>query len=117
MIVVVDDDKVLTHLVGRLLEDQGYEVQMATDGQTAYEYLTDPKCKALLLDIRMPGINGAELLMLMAAEGIDVPVIIMTGLEDFDEEEMKQFPNVKGFLRKPMRPEKILDAVTMCLDH
>jgi two-component system response regulator YesN len=68
----------------------------------------------MLLDIRMPGINGAELLMLMAAEGVKVPVIVMAGFPDFDEEEMKQFPNVKKFFHKPLYPEEVLSAVREC---
>jgi DNA-binding NtrC family response regulator len=111
MILVVDDDKVLTQLLRSLLEAEGYEVRVAHDGETAYKELKDPKCKGMLLDIRMPGINGAELLMLMAAEQIEVPVIVMAGFPDFDEAEMKQFPNVKRLFHKPLYPEDVLAAV------
>lgn len=111
MILVVDDDKILTQLLKNLLEDAGYEVRVANDGETAYKQLKDPKCRAMLLDIRMPGINGAELLMLMTAEGIKVPVIVMAGFPDFDEEEMKQFPNVKKMFHKPLYPEDVLASV------
>ncbi len=111
MILVVDDDKVLTQLLKTLLEDAGYEVCVAFDGETAYKHLKDPRCRAMLLDIRMPGINGAELLMLMAAEKIKVPVIVMAGFPDFDETEMKQFPNVKKLFHKPLYPEDVLAAV------
>jgi DNA-binding response OmpR family regulator len=111
MIVVADDDKILTQLLTRMFEEEGYEVRVAHDGEAAYQYLKDDKCKAMLLDIRMPGINGAELLMLMAAERIKVPVIVMAGFPDFDEEEMKQFPNVKKLFHKPLYPEEVLAAV------
>lgn len=111
MILVVDDDKILTQLLRTLLEDAGYEVRVANDGESAYKQLKDPKCKGMLLDIRMPGINGAELLMLMAAEGVKIPVIVMAGFPDFDEEEMKEFPNVKKFFHKPLYPEDVLAAV------
>ncbi|HBA83633.1 MAG TPA: hypothetical protein DCZ95_06010 [Verrucomicrobia bacterium] len=111
MILVVDDDKVLTQLLRSLLEDAGYEVRVVHDGESAYKHLRDPKCKGMLLDIRMPGLNGAELLMLMAAEDISIPVIVMAGFPDFDEEEMKQFPNVRKFFHKPLYPEDVLSAV------
>ena len=111
MILVVDDDKILTQLLKNLLEGAGYEVRVANDGETAYKHLKDPKCRAMLLDIRMPGINGAELLMLMTAEGVKVPVIVMAGFPDFDEEEMKQFPNVKKMFHKPLYPEDVLSSV------
>ncbi len=111
MILVVDDDRVLTQLLRTLLEEAGYEVNVAYDGETAYEHLKNPKCKGMILDIRMPNVNGAELLMLMAAEGIDIPVIVVAGFPDFDEAEMKQFPNVKRFFHKPLYPEEVLEAV------
>ena len=111
MILVVDDDKILTQLLKTLLEQAGYEVVVANDGETAYKHLKNSKCKAMLLDIRMPGISGAELLMLMAAENIKVPVIVMAGFPDFDESEMKQFPNVKKLFHKPLYPEDVLAAV------
>lgn len=111
MILVVDDDKVLTQLLKTMLEEAGYRVHVAYDGETAYKHLHDPQCRGMLLDIRMPGLNGAELLMLMATEGIKVPVIVMAGFPDFDEDEMKQFPNVKKLFHKPFYPEDMLRAI------
>ncbi len=111
MILVVDDDKVLTQLLRTLLEDAGYDVTVVHDGEHAYGHLRKPECKGMILDIRMPGLNGAELLMLMAADGIPVPVIVVAGFPDFDEEEMKEFPNVKRFFLKPLYPDEVLAAV------
>ena len=111
MVLVVDDDVELVQLIRELLEEHGYEVCTAGDGAEAYRYLRDPKCRAMLLDIHMPGINGAELLMLMSAEGISVPVIVMTANPDIDEGEMKQFSNVRKLFHKPFYPEDILAAV------
>lgn len=111
MILVVDDDHTIVKLVKELLEQEGFEVQTAFDGQQAYGHLRDPKCKGVLLDLMMPRINGAELLMLMAAEKITLPVIIMAGSPDFDEEELKQFANVKKLLHKPFYPEDLAAAV------
>lgn len=111
MILVVDDDKVLTSLLRELLEEEGYRVNVANSGTEAYEHLRDPDCKAMLLDMKMPGINGAELLMLMGAENIKIPVIMMAAFPDFDEEEMKEFPNVKRLFQKPFYPEDMLAAV------
>ena len=111
MILVVDDDKVLSQLLRGLLEEAGYEVCICNNGEEAYEKLRDPACKCMLLDMRMPGINGAELLMLMAADNIEVPVIVMAAFPDFDEAEMKEFPNVQRLFHKPFYPEEMLAAV------
>ncbi len=111
MILIVDDDRTLTALLAELLAGEGYEVRVAHDGASAYGHLRDPRCKGILLDFHMPGINGAELLMLMETEGIRRPVIVMTADPDFDEEEMKQFANVRRLFHKPLYPEEILEAV------
>jgi DNA-binding response OmpR family regulator len=111
MILVVDDDHTILKLVRELLEGEGFEVCTAHDGASSYKLLRNANCKGMLLDLLMPGINGAELLMLMQAEGVHLPVVIMAGSPDFDEAEMKQFSNVKRLLHKPFYPEDLLAAV------
>ena len=110
-ILVVDDDQAMTQMAKVLLESEGYEVRTAGNGETAYDILKDPKCKCMTLDMMMPGINGAELLILMATENIDVPVIVVAGGPDFEEEELKGFPNVKKLIKKPFYPEELLKAI------
>lgn len=111
MILVADDDKVITQLLRVMLEEAGYDVEVTHDGEHAYDFLKREDCAAAIVDIRMPGLNGAELLMLMTAEQIEVPVVVTAGFPDFDEEEMKQFPNVKRYFLKPLYPEEVLAAV------
>ena len=111
MILVVDDDHAIVTLVQELLTKEGYEVRTAFNGESAYRFLRDPSCKGMLLDLHMPGLNGGELLMLMAAEQIKVPVVVMAGAPDFDEEELRNFPNVRKLIQKPFYPEDLLAAV------
>jgi DNA-binding response OmpR family regulator len=111
MILVVDDDHTIVQLLRDLLEKEKYEVRTAHDGAAAYGQVKDAKCKGVILDMMMPKINGAELLMLMAAERVTVPVIVIAGSPDFDQEEMKQFPNVKKLIHKPFYPEDVVAAV------
>ena len=111
MILVVDDDKVLTRMLRKMIEDVGLEVVVANNGEEAYEKVKDPSCRCMLLDMRMPGINGAELLMVMTAEKIDVPVIVMAAFPDYEEDELKQFPNVQRLFQKPFYPEELLSAI------
>ena len=111
MILVVDDDEVLTEMLQSALEKKGYQIEVAHDGGEALEYLKDPHCKLMLLDINMPRINGAELLILMASEGIDIPTIVMAGFPDYTEKEMKSFPGVKDFLPKPFTLPTLLKLV------
>ncbi|MCF7838924.1 MAG: response regulator [Candidatus Marinimicrobia bacterium] len=111
MIAIADDDRELTHGLSRLLREAGYDVRTASDGGQAYALAGDPKCCALILDLHMPNLNGAELLLLMAHEGNDLPVIAMAGFADFEPDEIKEFPNVRTYLQKPLAPEAVLEAV------
>jgi DNA-binding NtrC family response regulator len=108
MILVVDDDALLAGALAVAFEKEGYRVQIANDGGEAYRYVKDPDCKLLLLDMHMPRINGAELLILMANEGIHLPTVAMSSFRDFTSEELKEFPGVVAFLRKPFEiPELV----------
>ena len=111
MILVVDDDPGIVDLLTRALSQHGYRVETAHDGADAYSHLRSPDCKCILLDINMPRINGVELLMLMQAEDIHIPTIVMAGFSDYDEAEMKQFDNVTTLIQKPFELDAILKAV------
>jgi len=108
MILVVDDDALLAGTLAVAFEKEGYRVQMANDGEEAYRYIKDPDCKLLLLDMHMPRVNGAELLIIMANEGINVPTIAMSSFRDFTAEELKGFSMVVGLLRKPFDIEEVI---------
>lgn len=101
MILIVDDDPDIVKLLRKALEDEGYEVAIAHDGVEAYAEVCRAGCRGMVLDVTMPRINGIELLLLMQADGIEVPTVVMVGFDDFAEQELKQFSNVIAFLRKP----------------
>lgn len=111
MILVVDDDKVLVRSLSRLIEKSGYTVKTASNGLEAYEIVKQPSCKCMLLDINMPKLNGVELLMLMQADGVNVPTIVMAGFDDFDADEMKEFESVVAYMHKPFDAEAVLEEI------
>lgn len=111
MILVVDDDDQVLDVLKRAIDKAGYRVEIASDGLEAFTHLRAPDCKCMLLDINMPRVNGIELLILMQAEGIEIPVILMAGAGDFEESEMMQFANVIKFFQKPFKIKEVLDAI------
>jgi DNA-binding response OmpR family regulator len=111
MILIVDDDKTLAKLATRMLEGDGYEVAVAHNGEDAYTKIQAGGIDCVLLDMHMPKVNGAELLMLLSADGDTTPVLVMATFHDFDEKELKNFPNVKGLFHKPFYPEELLEKV------
>jgi len=111
MIVVADDDSLLAGALAVAFEKEGYRVRIANDGGEAYRYVKDPECKLLLLDMHMPRFSGAELLILMANEGIKVPTIAVSSFRDFTAEELKEFPGVVALLRKPFEIPELVELV------
>ena len=111
MVLIVDDDESIVKLLKKALTAEGFRVETALDGVEAYNHLQAPDCKCMLLDITMPRLNGIELLLLMQAEGITIPTIVMAGFADFQESEMKEFANVVQFLHKPFELQDMIEAV------
>lgn len=111
MILVVDDDAGIVKLLRRALEAEGFVVVTAGDGVDAYALVRGADCQCLVLDIKMPRINGAELLLLMQADGITVPTIVMAGFGDFQAGEMKEFKNVVKFLHKPFAMDAMVAVI------
>jgi DNA-binding response OmpR family regulator len=111
VILVVDDSNALVDSISGNLERLGYSVERASDGVEAFEHLRDPRCKLMLLSLDLPKINGAELLILMGAEDIAVPVIVMAQMEDVSAEEMAEFPDVVDFIRKPFPMDELVEKV------
>ena len=111
MILVVDDDEGMITLLRTALEVEGFDVVTAHDGVAAYRLVRSPECRCIVLDIKMPRINGVELLLLMQADGVRVPAIVMAGSGDFQESEMKEFANVVAYLPKPFALEDMVRAI------
>ena len=111
MILVVDDSNALIDSIGGNLERLGYSVERASDGVEAFDHLRDPRCRLMLLSLDLPKLNGAELLILMGAEDIAVPVIVMAKMADLSAEEMGGFPDVVDFIKKPFPMEELVDKV------
>jgi CheY-like chemotaxis protein len=110
LILLVDDDPHITAFLTEALSRDGYKVMQAKDGVEAYDHVRRPDCKLMLLDLKMPRINGIELLA-MKHDNLAVPTIVMTGLEDVDEEVIREFPGVISFLRKPFTIQELDRAV------
>jgi two-component system nitrogen regulation response regulator GlnG len=101
-VLVADDEPSIRFVLREALEGSGYEVVEAADGNAAREALAGPRFDLALLDIRMPGPSGLELLDELRARGGDVPaVVIMTAQNSFENavEAMKR--GAFDYLTKP----------------
>jgi two-component system, LuxR family, response regulator FixJ len=116
-IYVVDDDDTFRKSLQWLLESVGLGVKTFT---TAAEFLEayapgSPGC--LVLDIRMPGMSGLQLQDELAARGIRVPVIFLTGHGDVPMAVAAVKKGALDFLQKPYNDQQLLDLVNSALRH
>ena len=105
LILLVDDDDQIRHLLQRMLERLGYDTVCASGGAAALEIFTE-KRKAVdlvLCDLSMPGMSGIEVLENLRAQDKDIPVILSSGYSEDDLKERYRNKGFSGFLQKPYR--------------
>ena len=88
-ILIVDDEKELTHLLAEHFEDVGYQVETAYDGLDAKKLLLTKKYDLVMTDILMPNMSGVDLLMFIQGTQEPPPVIVITGFTDNEEKDLQ----------------------------
>ncbi|NQT88336.1 response regulator, partial [bacterium] len=83
-VLVVDDLPGVRHILRTVLEHVGYDTVEAEDGATALEKVRTEQPDVMLCDIRMPGIDGFEVLRRAHELVPDLPIIMITGFDDVD---------------------------------
>ena len=112
-VLVVDDDPVIRDVCVRLLEAGGFQVDEVENGEAAIRHLSSAADrKALvLLDMTMPGMNGADVVEEMQRLELNNPVIIATGYSDDELKHRLPVDRVRGFLRKPYSFRQLIECV------
>jgi EAL domain-containing protein (putative c-di-GMP-specific phosphodiesterase class I)/ActR/RegA family two-component response regulator len=78
-LLLAEDDDLLRRVFARAFRDDGYEVEVAADGEAALTLLREKKFDAILTDISMPRVSGIDLLRAVREHDADVPIVLMTG--------------------------------------
>lgn len=114
-ILVVDDEASIREVVVDMLGLQGYRTETAADGAEALEAIARERPRLVLLDMRMPRMDGWAFARALEERGIDIPVIVMTAARD--AESWAGEIDADAFLGKPFRVDMLLDAVERILDE
>lgn len=109
-VLVVDDSVSVRKALERILAPQGYQIRMADSAESALENL-EPLPDLVLADILMPGMSGLELTRIMGDRGLNVPVMLMSGIVDEVTQRDAQAAGARGVLRKPFTPAELLPAI------
>ena len=116
-ILVVDDEPDIRHLLQEILEDEGYEVAVAENGETAREAYRQRQPNLILLDIWMPDVDGITLLKECINDGnLTVPVIMMSGHGTVETAVEATRLGAFDFIEKPLSLAKLLLTVEQALE-
>lgn len=111
LVTVVDDDESLRRSLGNLLSSLGIEVETFASGESflASPALDETRC--LVLDLRLEGMSGLELMAELAARGRNLPVVMLTAHGDEGIRAQAMKAGAIGFLTKPFRADTLLRAL------
>ena len=110
-ILVADDDRATRHMLKSVLEEAGYEVSVAVDGNAALKKVNAGAFDLLLTDVWMPGMNGLELLARLREEPNHPRTIVMTS-DDTSEVMLRAIrEQAYHYFRKPVDPSAVVELV------
>jgi FixJ family two-component response regulator len=117
LISIVDDDDALRNSLDDLIRSIGFRTQgfPSADAFLSSNQACDTAC--LILDVRMPGMNGLELQRQMVAANWRIPIIFITSHADDDARARALEAGAVAFLYKPFREEDLLTAINAALKH
>ncbi len=117
LVHVVDDDPAMRDSVAFLLDAAGFEARLYEAGTELLERLPKPATGCVLTDIRMPGIDGLELLRRLREGGQSLPVVMMTGHGDVPLAVEAMKLGACDFIEKPFDDEALLQALRSALER
>jgi CheY-like chemotaxis protein len=118
-ILVVDDDKRLTHLLQLVFESRGVSVTVANSGQQALECLKGELPEVILLDLVMPGMSGLDVCKQIQANPrtARIPIIVFTAKSSEEAQEDLMQAGAAEYLTKPIRPSALIKRIREVAKH
>jgi two-component system, OmpR family, response regulator MprA len=107
-ILVVDDDRAVRESLRRSLEFNGYQVELASDGQAALESVTSARPDAMVLDVMMPRLDGLEVCRRLRGTGDDLPILVLTARDLVSDRVAGLDAGADDYLPKPFALEELL---------
>lgn len=115
-LLVVDDERAIRNSLKEILMDEGYEVDTAEDGPSALEAAAKEKYDVIFCDIKMPGMEGTEVLEKLVADGTDASVIMISGHGDIETAVECIKKGAFDFIQKPLDLNRILITIKNATD-
>jgi FixJ family two-component response regulator len=114
-VFIVDDDEAMRDSIHWLLKSVHLASKMFANAQDFLDYYSPEHPGCMLLDVRMPGMSGMDLIDHLKTNGIEIPVIIMTGHGDIPMAVRALKNGVLDFVQKPFNSQEMLDRIQSAL--
>jgi two-component system, LuxR family, response regulator FixJ len=115
MIFIIDDDQSMQRAFLLLLQSAGFEARTFSSASEFldYSHISDNDC--IILDLRMPGMNGFELMAKLTIKGIHAPIICVTAFDDAKSREQARELGAAAYFTKPVDDQALIDAINWAM--
>lgn len=115
-ILIVDDERSIRNTMKEILEFEGHEIHLAEDGQQALNKVAETSFDVIFCDIKMPGMDGIEVLEKLVEGGCDTPIIMISGHGTIDNAVDCIKKGAFDFIQKPLDLNRILITLKNATD-
>lgn len=115
-ILIIDDERAIRNSLGEILSDEGYSVETAEDGAKGLEMAVKGRFDVVFCDIKMPEMDGVEVLEKLQQEGVDSSVVMISGHGDIDTAVECIKKGAYDFIQKPLDLNRILITIKNATD-
>jgi FixJ family two-component response regulator len=117
IVFAVDDDASIREALSRLFRSTGIRAQIFASAQEFLRFKRPDAPACLVLDVRLPGLSGLDLQSELAATGLAIPIIFITGHGDIPMSVQAMKAGAVEFLTKPFRDQALLDAIHQAIER
>lgn len=116
-ILVVEDDRTVGEYVRRGLSEAHYQADLVNDGQEALRLASDGHYDLMVLDLRLPGLSGLEVLRTLRDRGVDLPVLVLTAQDAVDWKVQALRTGADDYVTKPFGVAELMARIRAALRH
>ena len=114
-LLIADDEENLAYALKAVLEDAGYNCNVCFDGKSAIRLICQEIYDGLILDIMMPEKNGYEVLSIIRKKKIDIPVLLLSALNEVDDKVQGFDLGANDYLSKPFSTKELIARIKVML--
>ena len=115
-ILIIDDERSIRNSMKEILSDEGYIVETAEDGASGYEAASKGHYDVVFCDIKMPGLDGTEVLEKLVEDGCESAIVMISGHGDIDTAVECIKKGAFDFIQKPLDLNRILITIKNATD-